>query len=203
LDAGVSVAERSGGLSDLTEIQDEVWANANAPADLVSRLSGQGVTVLQTETVPQYLGDLSRGAPALSLWFYLFAGGLALVLAVGVVLLGVYVSVATRIYEYAALSVAGVQPRVLRRAVLREYGTILGITLVVGAAAGVGGAVLMLPSIPLVNVGEAVGAVPYSGRMFALYGALAVSAVAMALVVLLALRILRRGTPERLREGVR
>ncbi|HEY1485342.1 MAG TPA: FtsX-like permease family protein [Micromonosporaceae bacterium] len=203
LSTGLSVGNRINALSDLSQVQYEVWANAQAPADLGARLSQHGVSVLQVQTIPEYLTALSRSAPTLSLWFYLFAGGLALILAIGVVLLGAYVGAGARIYEYAALKVAGVRPRVLRRAVLREYWTMLGITLVVGVAAGLGGAVLMLPSIPLVTVGQAVGTVPYGGRMFALYGALVITLIAMAVVVAMALRVLRRGTPDRLREGTR
>jgi hypothetical protein len=61
----------------------------------------------------------------------------------------------------------------------------------------------MLPSIPLVTAGQAIGSVPYSTRLFALYGALVVALAAMAVVVWMAMRVLRRGTPERLREGIR
>jgi putative ABC transport system permease protein len=159
--------------------------------------------VLSSDAVGNYLTRLSRGAPTLAMWFYLVAGGLALILAVGVVLLGAYVGADTRIYEYASLKVAGVKPKTIRRAVLREYRSVLGIALVVGIAAGIGGAVLMLPGIPLVSVGGPVGDVPYGGRMFAVYGALGVTIIAMGVVVVLAMRVLRRATPERLREGVR
>ncbi len=199
----VAVAERSGTLADSTTLQYEVWANASAPADLPTRLSAHGISVLRTETVSGYLGQLSRGAPTLSLWFYLFAGALALLLAVGVVLLGAFVGSEARVYEYAALKVAGVQPRLLRRALLREYRSTLGVAMVIGLAAGIGGAVLMLPGIPLVSVGGPVGDVPYGARMVALPFAIVISVLAMATVVLLALRLLRRATPERLREGTR
>ncbi len=79
----------------------------------------------------------------------------------------------------------------------------LGIALLVGVAAGLGGAILMLPGIPLVTVDGPVGDVPYSGHMPAVYGALAITIVAMGVVVVLAMRVLRRATPDRLREGVR
>ncbi|HEY2795156.1 MAG TPA: FtsX-like permease family protein, partial [Micromonosporaceae bacterium] len=203
LNTGLATGDRIDALNDPTQVQYEVWTNDKAPANMAKLLSAQGVSVLQTQSIPQYLSALSRSAPTLSLWFYLFAGVLALVLAIGVVLLGAYVGATARIYEYAALQVAGVRPRQLRRAVLREYWVMLGITLVVGVAAGAAGAVLMLPSIPLVTAGQAIGSVPYSTRLFALYGALVVALAAMAVVVWMAMRVLRRGTPERLREGIR
>jgi putative ABC transport system permease protein len=203
LDTGSAVAERSGTLADVTNLEYEVWANGSVPADFADHLTKAGLTVLSSDSIDDYLTRLSRGAPTLAMWFYLVAGGLALVLAVGVVLLGAYVGATTRIYEYASLKVAGVKPNLIRRAVLREYRSVLGIALGVGAAAGLGGAIIMLPGIPLVTVDGPVGDVPYRASMPAVYGALAITVVAMGVVVVLAMRVLRRATPERLREGVR
>jgi hypothetical protein len=61
----------------------------------------------------------------------------------------------------------------------------------------------MLPGIPLVTVGGPLGAQAYGSRLLALPLAVLASAAAMALVVLVALRRLRRATPDRLREGAR
>ena len=198
-----SMAERTGTLADATNLQYEVWASADAPADLAAKLSADGISVVRTETVADDLDQLSRGAPTLGLWLYLFAGALALLLATGVVLLGAYIGSSTRVYEYAALKVTGVRPRALRRAVIREYRSTLGVSLIVGCLAGVAGAVLMLPSITLVTASGPSGPVPYGGRMVALPVALVAAVLAMAIVVGLALRMLGRATPERLREGTR
>jgi predicted lysophospholipase L1 biosynthesis ABC-type transport system permease subunit len=203
LDDAVAMAERSGSLADATNIQYEVWASPHAPADLAARLSQNGVTVQRTQTRADYLDQLSRGAPTLGLWLYLFAGALALLLAIGVVLLGAYVGSAGRLYETAALKVTGVRPRLLRGAVIREYRSTLGVSLLVGLAAGIGGAVLMLPSISLVSATGPTGDVPYGGSLMALPIAIVCAIGAMALVVALALRMLGRATPERLREGTR
>jgi ABC-type lipoprotein export system ATPase subunit len=155
-----------------------------------ARLSAHGISVLRTETVAGYLGQLSRGAPTLSLWFYLFAGALALVLAFGVVLLGAFVGSEARVYEYAALKVAGVQPRLLRQALMREYRSTLGLSMLIGSrparrrcadAAG----------HPLVSVGGSVGDVPYSHRWSPTDRDRDLSILAMSMVVLLALRCLR------------
>jgi ABC-type antimicrobial peptide transport system permease subunit len=203
LDTATGVAGRSGSLADVTNLEYEVWTNGSAPADFAKRLTGAGVTILSADSIDDYLTRLSRGAPTLAMWFYLVAGGLALLLAVGVVLLGAYVGATTRIYEYASLKVVGVKPNLIRRAVLREYRSILGIALVVGVAAGLGGAIVMLPGIPLVTVDGPVGDVPYDTRMPAVYVALGITVVALGAVMVLAMRVLRRATPERLREGVR
>lgn len=202
LDDAVGMAERSGTLADATGLRYEVWANAEAPTDLVQRLRRQGISVLRTESVDGYLDQLSRGAPALGLWLYLFAGALALLLAVGVVLLGAYLGAATRVYEYAALKVAGVRPAMLRRAVIREYRSTLGVALIVGVASGLAGAALMLPGVALVSVGVPLGTISYDTRMLVLPAAVATSVLAMTVVTALALRMLRRATPERLREGI-
>jgi hypothetical protein len=203
LNDAVSMAERTGTLADATNLQYEVWASADAPADLAQKLSARGISVVRTETVASDLDQLSRGAPTLGLWLYLFAGGLALLLATGVVLLGAYIGSGTRVYEYAALKVSGVRPKQLRRAVIREYRSTLGVSLVVGCIAGLAGAVLMLPSIALVTADGPVGSVPYGGRLLALPVALVAAVVAMTIVVALALRMLSRATPDRLREGTR
>ena len=203
LPTAVAMAERTGTLADSSTLTYEVWTTGHTPADFTKKLAGAGILILSSSTIDGDLGQLSRGAPTLSLWFYLFAGGLALLLAVGVVLLGAFVGADARIYEYASLKVAGVRPKVLRGALFREYRSVLGLALVVGLAAGLAGAVLMLPSIQLVAVGGAVGNVPYGSRMLALYTALGATIVAMTAVVLLAMRVLHRATPERLREGVR
>jgi hypothetical protein len=202
LDYAVRMAERSSSLADNDTLRYEVWAGPDAPADLPARLASGGVHILRTETMDGYLDQLSRRAPALGLWLYLLAGTAAIALAMGVVLLTAYVGVQGRLYELAALRVAGVRAGALRRAVLREYRALLLLPVLVGFAAGIAGALVMLPGIPLVTVGTPAGAVDYRPGI----GALPVAAVAVVLAlsgaVLLVVRMLRRATPDRLREGL-
>jgi len=117
------------------------------------------------------------------------------------VLLTAYVGVRARLYELAALRVAGVRARVLRQAVLREYRLLLGAPLLVGGTAGIAGALVMLPGIPLVTAGTPVGPVAWHPGPGALPVALAVTVLGLGFAVLLVLRMLRRATPDRLREG--
>src|SRR6185437_12863629 len=201
LDDAVRMAERTSSLADNTALRYEVWAGPDAPADLDRRLAAQGVQVQRIETLGGYLDQLGRRAPALGLWLYLLAGAAALLLAVGVVLLTAYVGVQGRLYELAALRVAGVRRSVLRRAVFREYRALLGLPFVVGLAAGVLGALVMLPGIPLVTVGQPTGSFTYRPGAGALPVAIAVSLVGLLLAVLLVLRMLHRATPDRLRDG--
>jgi putative ABC transport system permease protein len=203
LDYAVRTAERTASLADSSQLRYEVWANASAPADLDRRLGEAGLRVLRTQTMTGELDRLGRRAPALALWLYLLAGAAAVLLAIGVVLLTAYVGADGRRYELAALRVAGVRRRLLRRGMLREQLALLGMPLLVGFAVGVAGAVLMLPGIPLVAVGTTQPEVRYEPAIGALPAAVAVTVVGLALAVSVVLRTLRRATPDRLREDVR
>jgi hypothetical protein len=200
LDYATRLAERSSSLADNATLRYEVWAATGAPPDLDRRLAAEGVQVQRSETIGGYLDQLGRRAPALGLWLYLLAGAAAILLAVGVVLLTAYVGVQGRLYELAALRVTGVRARVLRRAVFREYRALLGLPLVVGLGAGVAGALVMLPGIPLVTVDQPAGAFTYRPGFGALPVAVAACVVGLLVAVLMVLRVLRRATPDRLRE---
>ncbi|MGC9670193.1 hypothetical protein ACNTMW_27080 [Planosporangium sp. 12N6] len=202
LDYAVRAAERGSALADPGALRYEVWASAAAPGDLAARLGAAGVPVLRTETMAGYLDQLGRRAPALGLWLYLLAGATALLLAVGVVVVTAYVGARARGYELAALRVAGVRTGVLRRAVLREYRLLLGVPLLVGLLAGVAGAAVMLPGLPLVTVGTA-RAVGYRPALGVLPVALGVTVLGFAVAVAAVLRMAGRATPDRLREGLR
>jgi putative ABC transport system permease protein len=201
LDYAVRMAERGSSLADNVTLRYEVWAGDGAPADLDRRLTGAGVQVLRVETIDGSVRQLARRAPALGLWLYLLAGAAALLLALGVVLFTAQIGVRGRLYELAALRVAGVRRGQLRRAVFREYRALLGLPFAVGLAAGLAGALVMLPGIPLVTAGEPVGAVAYRPGLGALPVAVAASLAGLLLAALLVLRLVGRATPERLRGG--
>src|SRR5690606_19919604 len=201
LDLAVRMAEQGAGLSDNTRLRYEVWASDLAPADLDARLATAGVQILGTESIAGELDRLARGAPALGLGLYLIAGAVAMLLAVGAVLLTAYLGAGTRRYELAALRVAGGRAGQLRRGLLREYAHVLGLPFLVGLGVGVAGAALMLPGIPLVTVGAATGVVHYQPGPGALVVAVATTLAGLVLGVLVVLRQVRRATPELLREG--
>jgi hypothetical protein len=203
LDYAVRLAERTASLADSSQLRYEVWAGPEAPADLGGKLGAAGLQVLRTESVTGELDHLGRRAPALGLRLYLLAGAAAVALAVGVVLLTAYVGADGRRYEMAALRVAGVRRRLLRRGVLREYAALLGMPLVVGFAVGAAGALLMLPGIPLVAVDTPAGDVSWEPGMGVLPLALGVTCVGLLLTVGVVLRMLRRATPERMLGGAR
>ncbi len=201
LDYAVRAAQRTSTLSDNSRLRYEVWANAQAPADLSARLAAAGLQVLDEQSMTAVREDMGRAAPALGLRLYLIAGAAAVLLAVGAVLLTAYIGSSARRYELSALRVSGVSIRTLRWGLLREYLMLIGLPLVVGLAAGVAGAALMLPGIPLVNVGQAIGAVRYRPGIGVLPVSVAITLIGLALAVLVVLRLVRGATPERLREG--
>jgi hypothetical protein len=201
LDYAVRAAQRGSTLSDNTRLRYEVWANAAAPPDLDRRLADAGVRVLDGQTIAGERDRLARAAPALGLVLYLLAGGAAMVLAVGAVLLTAYVGAHTRRYELAALRVSGVRPRLLRRGLVREYAHLLLAPVLAGLFAGLAGAALMLPGMPVVTVGAALGDLTYQPGPGALPAALIATGVLLLLVMVAVLRLVNLARPERLREG--
>lgn len=199
LEYAVASAERTVALTD-SAVTYEVWARGSAPPDLARRLAEAGLPVLAEESIVASVDQLGRRAPALGLWLYLLAAATAVALALGVVLLSGRIGVESRRYELAALRVSGVRAGWLRRAVLREQAALVGWPLVVGAATGAAAAVLMLPGIPLVEVGV-LTAPAYRPELGALPVAAVVTLLGLVLVGWRAVALVRHATPERLREG--
>jgi putative ABC transport system permease protein len=202
LEYAIRSAERTVALSD-SPLTYEVWAGPAAPPDLAQRLTAAGVSVRGVESLDGTLAQLGRRAPALGLWLYLLAAGVAVALALGVVSLSSRVGVEHRLYELAALRVAGVRAGLLRRGLLREYAALIGWPLLVGAGAGLVSALVMLPGIPLVEVGVLTTVPAYQPGPGALAMALAVTGAGLLLAAVRALRLPHRATAERLREGWR
>jgi hypothetical protein len=196
----VASAERSTALADHDGLRYEVWAGADAPADLPQRLAQRGVAVLETETIDGTVARLAGRAPALGFWLGLLAAAVALGLAVGVIALSSRVQLAARRYDLAALRVAGVPAGLLRRALWREYAALLGWPLLFGTVVGVATAALLLPGMPLVEAGltgELAGIRPA-------WRAVPAAAIATGVGLLLAgLAAVRLPAADRLAEGVR
>ncbi|GLZ81743.1 hypothetical protein Afil01_65500 [Actinorhabdospora filicis] len=191
-----------GSVSNLSTVVYQVWATADAPADLPQRLAAAGIDVTGTDSMTAYLDRVGRRAPALSLRLYLLAGGAAVLLAVGSVLFTAQAASAARGYEVAALRVAGVPRKVLRRSVAYEYVIVVGVPLLLGVASGAVASKLMIPLIPLVSAEgdslppDLVWTGPWPPA------AVAVTLFGFAAAVGVAVRTLRRvGRASRLREG--
>ncbi|GAA1876365.1 ABC transporter permease [Asanoa iriomotensis] len=144
-------AERSAGLN-LDQFSYEVWATDAAPADLGARLAAEGIPVVSTELWSHRMTQLGRAAPALALRLYLFAGLVALLLALGALVLDAGVTAPWRREQVRGLRLTGVPVRTLRGMANRENLMVLGYPVVAGIIAGVGGAALVLPAIALVSI---------------------------------------------------
>ncbi len=147
----VERAERSAGLN-ADQMTFEVWATDAAPADLGARLAAEGIPVVRTELWSQRMTQLGRAAPALALRLYLFAGLVALLLALGALVLDAGITAPWRREQARGLRLTGVPVRALRGMANRENLMVLGYPVVAGIVAGVGGAALVLPSIALVSI---------------------------------------------------
>jgi putative ABC transport system permease protein len=200
LEHAVSSAERTAALSERT-LTYEVWASDAAPADLAQRLTAAGVSVQGAESVSGTLAQLTRRAPALGFWLYLLAAAAAVALAAGVVALSSRLAVEHRMSELAALRTSGVGAGVLRRALLREQVALLGWPLLIGAGAGLAAAVLMLPGIPLVEVGTLTSLPAYRIGAGAVPVAAAATVVGLAAAALRALRLPHRALTRPPREA--
>jgi putative ABC transport system permease protein len=198
LDYVVARADASTGMPDASRFGAEVWANANAPADLPKRLAAAGLTVLQTRTVDATVDQLGRRAPALAWRLCLLAGVVAAALALGLVLLVARLNASARRHELAALRVTGVPARTLRRGVRREHLALMGLPVLTGFLVGIGSAWLMLPGMPLVAVGQT-SPVNWSPQAGALLFAAVAGLLCLLLAVFVAVRLVRRAAPELLR----
>ncbi|MEV0650159.1 FtsX-like permease family protein [Phytomonospora sp. NPDC050363] len=197
MQAGTSI-----GLGGFSTVTYEVWANAEAPADLDERLAAAGLPVVDTGGIDEHLDGLGRKAPALALRLYLLAAGAAVLLAVGTVLLTAQSASTARGYEVAALRVAGVGRKVLKSSIAKEYSIVIGVPLLLGLASGLAGAWLMLPTVPMVSAGGDALPTVYDASGPWPPAALAITVLGFAAAVWYAVVALRRnGRAARLREG--
>ncbi|HEY2796214.1 MAG TPA: FtsX-like permease family protein [Micromonosporaceae bacterium] len=180
----------------------QVWLAPGAPSDMDTRLAKLGIQVTGTNTAATERRELDRTGPAFADTLFLLAAIAAVLLAVAAVVLGGTVGARRRAYELAALESVGVPRRTLRRSVAIEQSVLVGLGLLVGLAAGIGGSYLALPSMPYFvdqTVGPPIGhATPWVLLAFV---AVALIAVFAATCVALSRGITRRATVGRLREG--
>ncbi|KGN39605.1 FtsX-like permease family protein [Knoellia subterranea] len=183
----------------------EVWIDSQFPGGVdgaQKALRDRGIEVLSVRSLAEDKRLLDESATGWGLLLGLFTAVLSLLLA-AVMLVVVSMTtgrVVTR--DIAALRVAGVSGRDLRRAAVRESLAPVLLAAVVGAACGVAGAVLAMPLIPLFDTPAPVPALDLTPAWLVM--GLAWLACVLALTVVasvLALRAARRGDTDRLREA--
>ena len=147
IDFGAALAAARGGLASTTRL--EVFVSPGAPTDMPAALAKHGVHVISTVHAASFQDRLDHTGPAYADGLFLIAAGVATALAIGATVLAGVTTARRRAYELAALEVAGVRPRTLRRSAAVEQGIVLVAGLLVGLAAGSIGARLALPSTPV------------------------------------------------------
>jgi putative ABC transport system permease protein len=180
--------------------QYQVWLSADAPSDMAGRLARQHVYVQRTIRSASYRAALDDSGPAFADSLFLLSALAAIVLAIGATAVGRVLSLRRRAYELAALEAVGVSPRALRRATAAEQGSVFGIGLIVGLAAGLVGSQLALPSTPIF-VHIATGPPLSLGPPWALLAALTAGTIILFVVISIAIaRVVERvATPSQLR----
>ncbi|MFZ0385527.1 MAG: FtsX-like permease family protein [Solirubrobacteraceae bacterium] len=180
--------------------QYQVWLSPQAPLNMTARLARAHVYVRRTIHSATYRSALDESGPAFADSLFLLSALAATVLAIAATAVGRVLSVRRRGYELAALEAVGVSPRTLRRATVAEQGSVFGIGLLLGLAAGLVGARLALPSTP-VFVDPSNGPPLVLGLPWALLAALTLGVVLVFFVVCLAMaRVVdRAATPGQLR----
>jgi len=198
VDFGTALAAM--GQTAATTTQYQVWLSSQAPSNMAARLARQHVYVQRTIHSATYRSALDNSGPAFADSLFLLAALAATVLAVGATAVGRVLSVRRRGYELAALEAVGVSPRTLRRATAAEQGSVFGIGLLIGLAAGLVGAQLALPSTP-VFVDTSTGPPLVLGLPWALLAVLTLGMVVVFVVVTLAIaRVVElAATPSQLR----
>ncbi|KRE42010.1 FtsX-like permease family protein [Knoellia sp. Soil729] len=183
----------------------EVWVDDQFPGGLEGAekaLRDHGVEVLSTRTLAAEKRLLDESATGWGLLLFLFTAILSLLLAA--VMLVVVAMTTGRIVskDIAALRVAGVSGRDLRRATVREYLAPVLLAAAVGALCGVAGAVLAMPLIPLFDTPAPVPALDHSPAWLVMAGSWVLALLVLfAVAAVLALRAARRGDADRLREA--
>jgi putative ABC transport system permease protein len=124
------VADGSG-LGDVPE----VWLAAGAPADIVDRLTAQGLTIVDDDTVAGVTDRLNSEGPPAALRFQVIAGLIGLLLAAGAFTVVATVERPERAAELGALRVQGLPPRAARAVAYGGYAGLALAAVLLGAAA--------------------------------------------------------------------
>lgn len=182
--------------------QAQVWvARADAVPAVSDALRRAGLAVRSVELRAEREQLFASSASAWGLRLALVVGLVALAIAALVLVLVAVTSWRGRARDYAALRMAGVAPRTLRRVGLAEQCIVVVVSVVVGALSGILGAQLAMPIIPFFTTPSAVLSIDAS-----LATGPVVLAVVAVLVLLLAVgavvgvRLVERASLSRVRE---
>lgn len=179
----------------------QVWLGPAAPPDVAARLQRARVDVVRSESIAGVSAALGREGPALALLLFLCAAALAALLSAGATVVSVYLAARRRAFEVAAMEAVGVPRGRLVRAGIGEQLLLLLSGVGTGIVAGILGAVLALPRMPLF-VDETVPPPLHYLPSFGAVGGFLAAAVLLVAVAgaLAAVLLVRSARPARLRE---
>jgi hypothetical protein len=187
---------------ETTEI--ELWFASDGPAvlaDVTHALRERGIRLTDTSPLTDVRRDLDDSAAAWSLQLAALVGGAAVLIALLVLLVGAASSWRSRSRDLAALRMSGVRRRsISAMAVAAQLPAVL-LGVVAGAAAGLLGAHLALPIVPLFAEEPEVSTLDLATAWGAAFGAAATALVVLGLgSVLIGRAVARRADLRRLRE---
>lgn len=186
---------------DLASDVQQVWLATGADAEVVPRLTSEGITILSTKTEGGERASLDREGPGLARVLFLAEAVVAALLAAAGAVLGLYLLGRRRRFELAALLATGVRHRTLLTAVAAEQLIVVAFGAAVGVATGLVAAAVALGDIPEFQSppGIPLDSFPPAGAL------IAVLALGVALVVVASLgasvSLLRGVQLEQLREA--
>ncbi|GIH13504.1 FtsX-like permease family protein [Rugosimonospora africana] len=173
-------------------VNPQVWLAADAPASILDRLRGNGLTVVETESDEARLRYLDRQGPAAGMRFHLLAGVLAVLLAVGGLVLIATVD-RRAAGQLRALRVQGVPRAVVASANRYGYAGLVLAALVLGPIAAGAAWALTGRSIPLFADGVALLPPPLVPHWPPLVIALAIAGLLLMGIALVSSRLLSAG----------
>lgn len=127
---------------------NEVWLAPHTPERVLRALKAQGLKIYASQEPAPLLARLNAGGLALAFEFFLFAAGAAALLAIGAAVFSTFMTAARRAFELAVLRATGISRQSLLRSLLAEQLLVLGPGVILGAAAGILGTIIALPSVP-------------------------------------------------------
>ncbi|BCJ41890.1 hypothetical protein GCM10010168_75780 [Actinoplanes ianthinogenes] len=130
----------------------QVWLNDRAPADIVDRLSAQGLTVTGDHRAALTARRLHVQGPALALWFHVLAAGLAVLLGAGALVLAAAVDRGRRVEDLSALRIQGLGRGAAGRAALWTYAILVFAATLVGLLVALGAWALTGWTLPLAGL---------------------------------------------------
>jgi hypothetical protein len=128
--------------------QSEVWLSPAAPSDIERRLAAEGLSVTSIQRASDLKSQLDAQGLPLAFDLMLIGSFAAALLAFGSSMYALAAGARSRSFELAILRVCGWSDTALFASMLGEQLVVVGVACIVGAAAGIAGVALTMPSVP-------------------------------------------------------